>query len=335
MARARNIKPGFFDNEILGELPALTRLLFIGLWCLADREGRLQDRPKRIKKALLGYDDVTAEDVDQMLQQLSDNNFITRYIVGEEQYIQITNFLKHQNPHCKEQASVIPGPDESLENTEKDKNTVHAQCKHDTETVVAGLIPDSLKLIPDTLNNLSCADEQAHGERGPADNGDGLTVGDDTVKGRVASDSDMAAVREHQAVEKAEGGTQEAPEEKGKKRLKSPDWKTAKTAMEKRFCRFWDEYPNERNTGKYPCWEKFQKLRVDDELLERMLNSLRISKQSPQWNRSGGQYIPMPLTWLNQHRWEDNADTEGVETHEPAGNTAGSYTAGFKTQADY
>ena len=35
MARARNIKPGFFDNEILGELPALTRLLFIGLWCLA------------------------------------------------------------------------------------------------------------------------------------------------------------------------------------------------------------------------------------------------------------------------------------------------------------
>ena len=53
MARARNIKPGFFDNETLGELPALTRLLFIGLWCLADREGRLQDRPKRIKKELL------------------------------------------------------------------------------------------------------------------------------------------------------------------------------------------------------------------------------------------------------------------------------------------
>ena len=71
MARARNIKPGFFDNEILGELPALTRLLFIGLWCLADREGRLQDRPKRIKKELLGYDDVTADDVDTMLQQLN------------------------------------------------------------------------------------------------------------------------------------------------------------------------------------------------------------------------------------------------------------------------
>ena len=111
MARARNIKPGFFDNEILGELPALTRLLFIGLWCLADREGRLQDRPKRIKKELLGYDDVTADDVDTMLQQLNDNGFIQRYEIAGEQYIQVTNFLKHQNPHCKEQASVIPAPD--------------------------------------------------------------------------------------------------------------------------------------------------------------------------------------------------------------------------------
>ncbi len=45
MARARNIKPGFFDNEILGELPALTRLLFIGLWCLADREGVYRTAP--------------------------------------------------------------------------------------------------------------------------------------------------------------------------------------------------------------------------------------------------------------------------------------------------
>ena len=94
MARARNIKPGFFDNEILGELPALTRLLFIGLWCLADREGRLQDRPKRIKKELLGYDDVTADDVDTMLQQLNDNGFIQRYEIAGEQYIQVTNFLK-------------------------------------------------------------------------------------------------------------------------------------------------------------------------------------------------------------------------------------------------
>ena len=58
MARARNIKPGFFLNEELVELPFSTRLLFIGLWTLADRDGRMEDKPKRIKMSLfpaLGY----------------------------------------------------------------------------------------------------------------------------------------------------------------------------------------------------------------------------------------------------------------------------------------
>lgn len=39
MARARNIKPGFFTNDELVELPFEVRSLFIGLWAIADREG--------------------------------------------------------------------------------------------------------------------------------------------------------------------------------------------------------------------------------------------------------------------------------------------------------
>lgn len=110
MARARYIKPGFFDNEVLGELSPLTRLLFIGLWGRADREGRLQDRPRRLKKEILGYDDVNAEDVDRMLQTLHDNDFIIRYEVEGTKYIQIANFLKHQYPSPKEAASETPPP---------------------------------------------------------------------------------------------------------------------------------------------------------------------------------------------------------------------------------
>ena len=43
--RTRLLKPGFFMNEELARLPVRARLLFAGLWCLADREGRLEDRP--------------------------------------------------------------------------------------------------------------------------------------------------------------------------------------------------------------------------------------------------------------------------------------------------
>ena len=49
MARARNIKPSFFMNENLAECDPLARILFVGLWTLADRDGRLEDRPKPLR----------------------------------------------------------------------------------------------------------------------------------------------------------------------------------------------------------------------------------------------------------------------------------------------
>lgn len=105
MARARNIKPGFFTNEELVELDFATRLLFIGLWTEADREGRLDDRPKRIKMSLFPADNV---DVEVMLGALEGRGFIRRYTVDSLKYIQIVNFSKHQNPHHTERKSVIP-----------------------------------------------------------------------------------------------------------------------------------------------------------------------------------------------------------------------------------
>jgi hypothetical protein len=107
MARARNIKPAFFKNEDLAELPAEVRLLFIGLWTLADREGRLEDRPKRIKIELFVYDSF---DVDSMLSELQSKGFLTRYEVDGCRYIYIKNFVKHQDPHYRERASEIPPP---------------------------------------------------------------------------------------------------------------------------------------------------------------------------------------------------------------------------------
>lgn len=105
MARARNIKPSFFTNEQLVELPFSTRLLFVGLWCLADREGRLEDRPKRIKMAIFPGDEVN---VEKAVCDLNEVGFIQRYDVDGEKFIQVLNFVKHQRPHHMEVASVIP-----------------------------------------------------------------------------------------------------------------------------------------------------------------------------------------------------------------------------------
>ena len=105
MARSRNIKPGFFSNEHLAEVDFATRLLVIGMWTEADREGRLEDRPRRLKMALFPADNV---DIDAMLYSLHDLEFIDRYSVDGRNYIQVVNWAKHQNPHLKEAKSTIP-----------------------------------------------------------------------------------------------------------------------------------------------------------------------------------------------------------------------------------
>ena len=131
--RARNIKPGFFVNDDLAELPMSARLLFAGLWCIADREGRLKDKPKVIKAQLFPWDDI---DINSLLNDLHNSGFVKRYIVDGAKYLQVINFGKHQNPHKNEAASVIPPFDPSQKTQENQEDEV-VQYKHSTSTVQA------------------------------------------------------------------------------------------------------------------------------------------------------------------------------------------------------
>ena len=136
MARARNIKPGYFFNHELAQVDPLGRILFIGLWCIADRKGRLKDRPARIKAETLPYDDC---DIDDLLRQLEEYGFILRYEIDGNKYVQVINFTKHQNPHKNERDSEIPAPECSH------TSTIQAPEHSDTNPA------DSLLLIPDSL----------------------------------------------------------------------------------------------------------------------------------------------------------------------------------------
>jgi 5-methylcytosine-specific restriction endonuclease McrA len=111
-------------NDELAEVEPLGRLLFAGLWCIADREGRLEDRPKRIKAEVLPYDDC---DVDDLLNKLAEREFIIRYEVNGEKYIQVVNFIKHQNPHYKEVPSEIPAPEGHIDSEYKSPPPTEAE----------------------------------------------------------------------------------------------------------------------------------------------------------------------------------------------------------------
>lgn len=128
MARSRNIKPGFFQNEDLQELDFATRLFFIGLWTEADKEGRLEDRPKKLKNALFPADDV---EVEQMLDGLAAYGFISRYERAGKKIIQIVKWAKHQNPHRREAPSTLPA--ETDEVVEEEQQAESGPQKAETE----------------------------------------------------------------------------------------------------------------------------------------------------------------------------------------------------------
>ena len=103
--RARNIKPGFFKNEELAECSTWARLMFPGLWMMADREGKLENRPKRIKAEIFPFDNV---DVAALVCELEAHGLIKTYSIDGCAYIWIIKFCEHQRPHQNEVASVIP-----------------------------------------------------------------------------------------------------------------------------------------------------------------------------------------------------------------------------------
>ena len=137
MARSRNIKPGFFKNEVLPDASFQCRLLFIGLWTLADRAGRLEYRPRRIKGELFPYEEC---DVIECIETLERLGFLVTYTIKEIEYIQILNFERHQHPHKNEAHSTIPAPEQY------GTSTIQAPDEHDTTR------PDSLNPLTDSLN---------------------------------------------------------------------------------------------------------------------------------------------------------------------------------------
>jgi len=108
MARTRSIRPGFFTNEELCSLPPLVRLLFAGLWTVADREGRLLDRPKKLKAELFPYDRTFS--VERGLELLAGLGLIFRYSSDGLRCIFVMSWYKHQRPHPREDASKLPAP---------------------------------------------------------------------------------------------------------------------------------------------------------------------------------------------------------------------------------
>lgn len=106
MARIRTIKPEFFTSEDIVGLSPLARLLYIAVWCEADRDGRLTWKPKTLKMRYLPADSC---DIDALCTELVDGGLVRLYGDG---FALIPRFTTHQHINPREAASTLPDPDE-------------------------------------------------------------------------------------------------------------------------------------------------------------------------------------------------------------------------------
>ncbi len=98
MPRIRTIKPQFWLDEHLGSICRDARLLYIGLWNLADDQGVFEYRPARIKAQLFPYDsDISGDNIGQWLQILENTGDIVRFSSNGSSFGYIPTFLKHQH----------------------------------------------------------------------------------------------------------------------------------------------------------------------------------------------------------------------------------------------
>jgi hypothetical protein len=75
------------------------------------------------------------------------------------------------------------------------------------------------------------------------------------------------------------------------------------------FEAWWQEYPERRKTGKPKVYQKWRALKKGKKLLplDQMLAILRAQKQSHDWTKDGGDYIPGPYPYLNQFKFLDES----------------------------
>lgn len=104
MARIRTIKPEFYTSEDVITLSAFARLLYIALWCEADREGRFVWKPITFKMRYFPVDNI---DIDALCQELLDVGLVVLYGDG---LAHIPTFAKHQRVNPRESQSTLPEP---------------------------------------------------------------------------------------------------------------------------------------------------------------------------------------------------------------------------------
>jgi hypothetical protein len=97
---------------------------------------------------------------------------------------------------------------------------------------------------------------------------------------------------------------------KKNKQLKKEDGVLSEA--EKLFLDFWSVYP--KKVDKKGAFRAFKNIPKLKETYPAIMRALEIQKQSQQWTKDNGQYIPNPTTYIHQERWLTVTESDELQT---------------------
>lgn len=142
MSRIRTIKPDFWEDEKVGQLPIPCRLFFIGCWNFADDFGVIKGNAALLKSQIFPYDEnLRVSEIKKWIDALVNARMLIPIIHAEESYYIIRTFRSHQvldNRYSKSYISkdkslVSKIVDDALKNN--NVNTSSSQCAHNVITM--------------------------------------------------------------------------------------------------------------------------------------------------------------------------------------------------------
>lgn len=108
--RRRTIDPEFWTDERVVAVSDGAKLLFQGLWAVADREGRLEEKPMAIGFKVRPW---APMEVAGLLTELVEAGLVVRYATDGRKLLLVPNLAKHQYFHKNEAKSDLPPPPDS------------------------------------------------------------------------------------------------------------------------------------------------------------------------------------------------------------------------------
>lgn len=270
MARIRSIKPEYWaDQDLAEQVSRDARLLYIGLWNLADEHSRLRGDPRYIKGQLFPYDDdLGPSEISALLDTLNLAGKLVQYRTSTGTFIFLPKLSKNQRLEPEKVPTKLPGPD--------DAGSVLLEPK-------AAIVSDESE---------SRADEVAW----RADE-DALLYGTGSMEHVSPSSASPTDVDDESLFDVEESADLPTPSSAPKR-----SWSNEQIDADPHWVAFWEAYPRKTDKGHArKAWIKALRNSVPPEVLTTSAERFR---DDPNRNRDI-RYVPHPTTWLNGERFND------------------------------